>query len=32
MLLFRDGEPIRSFVGARPKAKLLAELDSALGA
>ncbi|HEU5469035.1 MAG TPA: thioredoxin [Actinophytocola sp.] len=30
MLLFRDGEPIRSFVGARPKAALLAELDSAL--
>lgn len=32
MVLFRDGEPVRSFVGARPKAKLLAELDSALGA
>lgn len=30
MLLFRDGEPIGSFVGARPKARLLAELDDAL--
>ncbi|TDV39827.1 thioredoxin [Actinophytocola oryzae] len=30
MLLFRDGEPVRSFVGARPKSRLLAELDDAL--
>jgi thioredoxin 1 len=30
MLLFRAGEPIRSFVGARPKARLRAELDDAL--
>jgi len=30
MLLFRDGEPIRSIVGARPKSRLLAELDDAL--
>jgi thioredoxin len=30
MLLFRDGEPVRSLVGARPKARLLAELDNAL--
>lgn len=30
MLLFRDGEPVRSFVGAKPKARLLAELDEAL--
>lgn len=30
MLLFRGGEPIRSIVGARPKARLLAELDDAL--
>lgn len=32
LLLFRDGEPIRSVVGARPKARLLAELDEALAA
>jgi thioredoxin 1 len=32
MLLFRDGEPVRSFVGAKPKARLLAELDDALRA
>ena len=32
MLLFRGGEPIRSIVGAHPKARLLAELDSALDA
>jgi thioredoxin 1 len=32
MLLFRDGEPIRSFVGARPKMRLNAELDDALRA
>jgi thioredoxin 1 len=30
MLLFRDGQPVRSIVGARPKARLLAELDDAL--
>src|SRR5438874_3647577 len=32
MLLFKDGEPIRSFVGARPKMRLNAELDDALRA
>jgi thioredoxin 1 len=32
MLLFRAGEPIRSMVGARPKFRLLAELDDALRA
>jgi thioredoxin 1 len=32
MLLFRGGQPIRSIVGARPKARLLAELDDALSA
>ena len=31
LLLFRDGAPIRSWVGARPKARLLSELDDALG-
>lgn len=31
LLLFRDGTPIRSYVGARPKARLLSELDEALG-
>jgi thioredoxin 1 len=30
MLLFRDGEPVRTIVGAKPKARLLAELDEAL--
>jgi thioredoxin len=30
MLLFVGGEPVRSFVGARPKARLLDELDDAL--
>ncbi|WP_328603746.1 thioredoxin [Amycolatopsis sp. NBC_00345] len=30
LMLFRGGEPVRAFVGARPKAKLLAELDDAL--
>ena len=24
MVLFRDGEPVRSFVGAKPKARLIA--------
>ena len=32
MLLFRDGVPIRQIVGARPQARLLAELDDALTA
>lgn len=32
MLLFRDGEPVRSFVGAKPKARLIAEIDEALRA
>ncbi|MGW7353740.1 thioredoxin [Streptomyces sp. NPDC054784] len=27
LLLLRDGEPVRSWVGARPKRRLLAELD-----
>ncbi|WP_409185590.1 thioredoxin [Amycolatopsis sp. VS8301801F10] len=31
LMLFRDGAPVASFVGARPKAKLLAELDELLG-
>ncbi|MGP4021496.1 thioredoxin [Saccharopolyspora sp. 5N708] len=30
LLLFRDGQPVQSLVGARPKARLLAELDAAL--
>jgi thioredoxin 1 len=30
MLLFDGGEPVRSIVGAKPKAKLLGELDEAL--
>ena len=30
LILFRDGHPVRSIVGARPKARLLAELDDAL--
>lgn len=30
MLLFRDGKPVAGFVGARPKMRLLAELDDAL--
>jgi thioredoxin 1 len=30
MLLFRGGEPICSFVGARPKARLHADLEDAL--
>jgi thioredoxin 1 len=32
MLLFSGGEAIRSFVGARPKLRLLTELDDALRA
>ncbi|GAA1024158.1 hypothetical protein GCM10009565_28230 [Amycolatopsis albidoflavus] len=31
LMLFRDGAPVASFVGARPKAKLLADLDDLLG-
>ncbi len=31
LMLFRDGAPVASFVGTRPKAKLLAELDKLLG-
>jgi thioredoxin 1 len=30
LILFRDGKPVKTIVGARPKAKLLAELDAAL--
>jgi thioredoxin 1 len=30
LLLLRDGKPVKAFVGARPKAKLLADLDAAL--
>jgi thioredoxin 1 len=30
LLLFRDGKPLKAFVGTRPKAKLLAEIDAAL--
>jgi thioredoxin 1 len=30
LMLFRDGRPVASFVGSRPKARLLAELDKAL--
>jgi thioredoxin 1 len=30
LILFRDGQPIRTFVGARPKSRLLADLDEAL--
>jgi thioredoxin 1 len=30
MLLFRDGVPIRQIVGARPKSRLLSEIDGAL--
>ena len=30
MLLFSGGEPVRSIVGAKPKAKLQSELDEAL--
>ena len=32
MLLFKDGAPIREYVGARPKMRLNAELDDALHA
>jgi thioredoxin 1 len=30
MMLFRAGQPVAAIVGARPKARLLAELDAAL--
>lgn len=30
LLLFRGGEPVHAIVGAKPKARLLAELDEAL--
>lgn len=30
LILFRDGQPVWTVVGARPKARLLAELDEAL--
>ncbi|MEV8332458.1 thioredoxin [Streptomyces niveus] len=30
MLVFRDGEPVKSMVGARPRRKLLQELADAL--
>src|SRR3954468_23514384 len=30
MMLFRDGEPVRSIVGARPKSRLLSDLSDAL--
>lgn len=31
LILFRDGRPVRTIVGARPKARLVAELDDAMG-
>ncbi|MFE6775985.1 thioredoxin family protein [Streptomyces sp. NPDC057702] len=30
LMVFRDGEPVRSMVGARPKGRLLRELDEVL--
>jgi hypothetical protein len=30
MMLFRAGQPVAAIIGARPKARLLAELDAAL--
>ncbi|MFI5611055.1 thioredoxin [Amycolatopsis sp. NPDC051903] len=30
LMLFRDGEPVASYVGARPKARLLADIDTVL--
>lgn len=30
LMLFRGGRPIRTFVGAKPKTRLLTELDAAL--
>ncbi|NIH79826.1 thioredoxin [Amycolatopsis viridis] len=32
LILFRDGEPVAQWVGARPKSRLLAEIDAALEA
>ncbi|MER5631929.1 thioredoxin [Streptomyces nitrosporeus] len=32
LLVFQDGEPVRSMVGARPKRRLLQELEEVLGA
>nr|WP_204456367.1 thioredoxin [Actinokineospora baliensis] len=32
LILFHNGQPIATFVGARPKARLLEELDKALAA
>jgi thioredoxin 1 len=31
LMLFRDGRPVWAVVGARPKSRLLSELDAALG-
>jgi thioredoxin 1 len=30
MILFRGGEPVATFVGARPKSRIVADLDAAL--
>jgi thioredoxin 1 len=30
LILFRDGQPVQAFIGARPKARLLVEIDEAL--
>jgi thioredoxin 1 len=30
LMIFRDGRPVQALVGARPKARLLSELDAAL--
>ncbi|WTL50645.1 thioredoxin [Streptomyces sp. NBC_01497] len=31
LMVFRDGEPVKSMVGARPKRRLLQELDDVVG-
>jgi thioredoxin 1 len=31
LMLFRDGQPVQAIIGVRPKARLLSELDAALG-
>lgn len=31
LMLFQNGQPIAAFVGARPKSRLITELDKALG-
>ncbi|MEU1127359.1 thioredoxin [Streptomyces sp. NPDC005899] len=31
LMVFRDGEPVKSMVGARPKRRLLQELEDVLG-